>query len=195
MKLCCDIAFKEWAVVVDALGRGEQLLILRKGGIHEARGQFQVEHRQFWLFPTQFHAAEHSVVPAKCAAVRELAARVAPDFVDIDLFAVVDSVEWIDSPETLTRLQGCHIWRDQVLLDRFAFGREPGLHALVLRVFRLPAPQRLAQQARYGGCKSWVQLEHPIAADGLTPVLSEAAFAQQRHQLRERLTAHACSHP
>jgi UDP-N-acetylglucosamine 2-epimerase (non-hydrolysing) len=28
-------AFKEWAVVVDALGRGEQTLILRKGGIQE----------------------------------------------------------------------------------------------------------------------------------------------------------------
>ncbi len=27
------IAFKEWMIVVDALGRGEQIIILRKGGI------------------------------------------------------------------------------------------------------------------------------------------------------------------
>src|SRR5258705_3213217 len=44
-------AFKEWAIVVDALGRGEQIVILRKGGIREGRGGFHVEHPQFWLFP------------------------------------------------------------------------------------------------------------------------------------------------
>jgi hypothetical protein len=27
------IAFKEWAVVVDALGRGDQIIILRKGAV------------------------------------------------------------------------------------------------------------------------------------------------------------------
>ncbi len=37
------IAFKEWAVIVDALGRGDQILILRKGGISEGRGGFQIE--------------------------------------------------------------------------------------------------------------------------------------------------------
>ena len=35
------IAFKEWAMVVDALGRGEQIIILRKGGISEGRGGFK----------------------------------------------------------------------------------------------------------------------------------------------------------
>ena len=29
------LAFKEWAIIVDALGRGEQILILRKGGLQE----------------------------------------------------------------------------------------------------------------------------------------------------------------
>ncbi|MED5454303.1 MAG: DUF1802 family protein, partial [Verrucomicrobiota bacterium] len=36
-------AFKEWAVVIDALGRGEQIIILRKGGIHEGKGGFQMD--------------------------------------------------------------------------------------------------------------------------------------------------------
>ena len=34
------MAFKEWAVVVDALLRGEQVIILRKGGLREGRGGF-----------------------------------------------------------------------------------------------------------------------------------------------------------
>ena len=45
-------AFKEWAVIVDALGRGQQILILRKGGISEGPGGFQVEQPEFLLFPT-----------------------------------------------------------------------------------------------------------------------------------------------
>ncbi|SVB17570.1 uncharacterized protein METZ01_LOCUS170424, partial [marine metagenome] len=37
-------AFKEWGVVVEALGRGEQIVILRKGGIAEGDSGFRAEH-------------------------------------------------------------------------------------------------------------------------------------------------------
>src|SRR5216117_1413384 len=57
------IAFKEWAVVVDALGRGEQIIILRKGGIREGPGGFSVDHGEFPLFPTLFHQQRDSVLP------------------------------------------------------------------------------------------------------------------------------------
>src|SRR5579884_3277142 len=57
-------AFKEWAVVVDALGRGEQILILRKGGISEGRGGFKLEYPRFLLFPTLFHQQRESVIPS-----------------------------------------------------------------------------------------------------------------------------------
>ncbi len=49
-------AFKEWAAIVEALGAGEQILLLRKGGIAEGRGGFQVKNQRFWLYPTFFHA-------------------------------------------------------------------------------------------------------------------------------------------
>ncbi len=48
-------AFKEWAVTCMALATGRQSLLLRKGGIHERGGRFEVEHNEFWLFPTRFH--------------------------------------------------------------------------------------------------------------------------------------------
>ena len=48
-------AFKEWAVICRALAEGRQALILRKGGIAEAGGRFEVEHTRFWLFPTYTH--------------------------------------------------------------------------------------------------------------------------------------------
>ena len=48
-------AFKEWAVICEALGSGRQSIILRKGGIHEGRGGFEFSHQEFALFPTRFH--------------------------------------------------------------------------------------------------------------------------------------------
>src|SRR4029077_16387625 len=48
-------AFKEWAVICRALALGKQALILRKGGIAETSGEFEVEHTRFWLFPTYLH--------------------------------------------------------------------------------------------------------------------------------------------
>src|SRR5882762_532527 len=50
-----NIGFKEWTLVCDALGRGEQSIILRKGGIAEGRAGFRFQHPEFLLFPTLFH--------------------------------------------------------------------------------------------------------------------------------------------
>ena len=50
-----SVGFKEWALVCEALGRGEQTIMLRKGGIAEGRDGFSFRHREFFLFPTFFH--------------------------------------------------------------------------------------------------------------------------------------------
>src|SRR4030081_3267554 len=51
------IAFKEWAVTVRALAEGEQLITLRKGGIRGTESHFELEHAQFFLYPTFDHQA------------------------------------------------------------------------------------------------------------------------------------------
>ena len=43
-----SIAFKEWAVICEALA-ATQSLILRKGGISEEGGTFRPEHAEFLL--------------------------------------------------------------------------------------------------------------------------------------------------
>jgi hypothetical protein len=189
-----NIAFKEWAVVVDALGKGEQILILRKGGIREPRGEFHVDHREFWLFPTQFHESERSIIPSKRPVLREIAAGAVKDAVDIEYYAVADTVIQIANLEQVRRLQGQHIWSEQTLQERFQFGREAGLHALLARVYRRPAPERFAMNASYGGCKSWVELERTLLTEGLTPVLSDAEYSGHRKQIVETLSDHALAH-
>ena len=48
-------AFKEWAVICRVLAEGRQSLIVRKGGIAEPRGDFEMTQTRFWLFPTYLH--------------------------------------------------------------------------------------------------------------------------------------------
>ena len=50
-----SVGFKEWALVCEALGRGEQSILLRKGGIAEGRSGFGFRHDEFFLLPTFFH--------------------------------------------------------------------------------------------------------------------------------------------
>lgn len=189
-----NIAFKEWAAVVDALGQGEQVLVLRKGGIREQRGEFHVDHREFWLFPTQFHEAERSIIPSKRPRLRDIAAAAPKDAIDIEYYAIADSIVQITVPEVIKRLQGRHIWSEPILQERFQFGREPGLHALLTRVYRRPAAERFALRESYGGCKSWVELERALSTEGLTPVLSDVEYSAQREEILEMLADHALAH-
>jgi len=64
-------------VVVDALVRGEQVLDLRKGGLHEEGRAFALRAARFWLFPTYEHQHAELVKPAHRPALeRVLAAQV-----------------------------------------------------------------------------------------------------------------------
>jgi hypothetical protein len=67
-------ALKEWAVACEALGRGEQILLLRKGGISEEHREFRVEQPAFLLFPTYEHQRAELIKPRARA---ELAATLA----------------------------------------------------------------------------------------------------------------------
>ena len=55
-KLPNHTSLKEWANVIEALGRGEEIILIRKGGI--ADPHFGVEADRFYLYPTFFHQAE-----------------------------------------------------------------------------------------------------------------------------------------
>src|SRR5215207_6034884 len=48
-------ALKEWAVLVDAMARGELVAMVRKGGIREQRAGFNVRHDRFLFYPTFCH--------------------------------------------------------------------------------------------------------------------------------------------
>lgn len=188
------IAFKEWAVVVDALGRGDQIIILRKGGISEGRGGFQVEHPSFLFFPTLFHQQRDSVLPAAQQRYDAIAPHLlGPDKLRLEYYGELVGWERLDSLAAAERLRGQHIWRDEVIADRFDWGKSKNIFALAVRVYRLPVVSELDMLPQYGGCKSWIELDTNIPTAGAVPVLADDAFAQKLSELREAL-ASAGSH-
>jgi hypothetical protein len=172
------MAFKEWAVVVDALGRGNQSVILRKGGLAEGQTGFQVEHQQFLLLPTRFHQQRDRVVESAQRRFDEVRPTLpAVAMVRIEFFAEVVAWRKVASLAAVERLRGQHIWRDEVIAERFDWGGEQAIFALALRVYRLREVHDLPMVPAYGGCKSWVELDQELSTAAAVPVLEEPLFA------------------
>lgn len=183
-------AFKEWAIIVDALGRGEQILLLRKGGIAEGQGGFQVEHPRFLFFPTLYHQQRESVLPAAQARYDAISPQFPPpETLRLEFCAEVVAWRKLDSLAAVERLRGQHIWRDEVLAQRFEWGKEQNLFALAVRVSRLQQRIELPMVPSYGGCKSWIELAEDIPSDIAQPVLEESAFQARLSQFESALTA------
>lgn len=182
-------AFKEWAVVCRALAQGDQVLILRKGGIVEEGGVFRPDHPEFFLFPTYSHQGSDSVVPLARSWLLEMEAE-QPEAGTLVLrhWAEVTSALQVRSLPAVLRLRGEHVWSDEVVEERFHRWRE-AIYALVVRVHRLPQPVALELREEYTGCKSWVELAEDVPTDGSTPVLDDDEFVRRAAKIRSALKA------
>lgn len=182
------MAFKEWAVVVEALAAGEQMLLLRKGGLREGTGGFAPRPGPFWFLPTRFHQQQESVTEAGLRHWTAAAAHLGdPARLRLGCLGEITHRWRLDSAEVLPSLAGFHVWRDDVLQRRFEWGQPGGVHALAVRVSRLPAVVDLPWMTAYDGCKSWVELERDVEPAGAQPVLGDEAYAAALARLAGRL--------
>lgn len=182
-----SIGFKDWALICAALGLGRQSLILRKGGIAEGREGFRFKHESFFLFPTQYHQQAERVRPEVFAALGPVVAPSAGT-VEIRYFFALEWAVWIDDWPTLARLEPFHVWREDVVRERFEYDDQRGLQCAFGRVYRLEPVWTFADRPAYGGCRSWVMLpEFPATGTSLVPVLDDARHAMSAHDLRSAL--------
>ena len=177
------IAFKEWAVICNALAEGRQSLILRKGGIVEPDGVFRVEHDRFWLYPTFTHQMETGIIEA----YRPLLDRARADLdgrVHLRHIAEVVRVSQLTTLEQAHSLSGLHGWSEDTVTARFHY-RTPGLYAILVRVSEA-SPHDFRETDTYRGCKSWVTLDQPLPLGETRPVLDDAAFANVEERISQR---------
>ena len=155
-------AFKEWAIVCEALGKGQQSIIFRKGGIHEGKRGFQFKHDQFFLFPTRFHEQEQNV---KLGSLNENLLPSEYDLgekVEIQFFCKIQSIKILDDWDIIKALEAFHIWNDSTIKERYEWSmsgeEEPFISLAILRVYKLGEVIEFPYEKKYGGCRSWLQI-------------------------------------
>jgi hypothetical protein len=189
----CGVAFKEWAGVCDALLQGRQVVILRKGGISEnaGLGGFVPEYSEFWLYPTWLHQAEQGLRLGDGPAVHVSAA---DGYLPIRGLVRVDSITYIDCEEALAPLAEFHVLTDETIRKRFHY-RRPGLWVLSARVWASESGFTLTPTPDQAGCKTWVQLDRPLATTGLVPVFDDSQWAARRQHLQSAMGREPISGP
>jgi hypothetical protein len=149
-------ALKEWSNVVAALGRGEQVILIRKGGI--ADPSFGVEAERFYFYPTYFHQGESEARPS----------------VTITHWCEVVQTWSVRDFEVLERLAPLVAMPMETLEARYRFRPDQALYVIALRMWRLATPAEVRSRDEYGGCRSWISVDDEIDIDGSMPVLDEA---------------------
>lgn len=172
-----NVALKEWAVTVEALERGSQILLLRKGGISEESRDFRPIHSQFLLYPTFEHQRPELMKP-HFAQTLQTTLDSKPDSSTVTFTHWAELKEAIELTDqaVMGRISEFHIWSDDYAESRLRWKPRSPLTAMLLRVYRLGKPQQIPYHSSFGGCKSWVQLESDIALGDLTPVISNEEF-------------------
>jgi hypothetical protein len=173
-----SVGFKEWALVCEALGRGEQSILLRKGGIAEGREGFGFRHSEFFLFPTFFHG---QVVKVRTPGA-EIPAAVEGE-VHIRYFAKVEALKEVTSWPQAAALEPFHILEESVVRERFEY-KGAGLHVALVRVFRLSPAWILPDAPAYGGCRSWVPLPECPSETRVGPVVTDQQHSEWAEEFR-----------
>lgn len=180
-----DIGLKEWDRVVRALSTGEQIILLRKGGIHETEGRFEIEHNQFLFFPTFLHQNMEMLKAPYQKDFVQLATE--PDRIEIASAGVVDTIVRVKSREQMDLLDAFHIWTKPLLDIRWNYKTHNPLYVMIVRGYRLPQPVTIDNTPDYAGCRSWVPLTSPIDCRSAHPAIPDAEFASRRQAILSAL--------
>jgi hypothetical protein len=180
-----QVALKEWAVVCRALEQGRQTVLLRKGGIYEAAGEFEVENREFLLFPTYLHQKLKMLKPSDHAGFEPRS--VEPEQVSITGAGVVTDIIELKSRAQIDAIDDEHVWTEPLIDMRFNYRPENPLYLLLVRAYRLGQPAMLANTPAYAGCKSWVPLDQPVELGDAMPVLDDARYEMRRKTILARV--------
>jgi hypothetical protein len=181
------VALKEWASVCAALEHGRQMVLLRKGGIYESAGEFELEHREFLLFPTYLHQNKAML---KLDAQEGVEPRDAePDEVVTRIAGVVSDIIQLKSRAQADAIEEQHVWTAPLIDMRFNYRPENPLYLLLVRAYRLHAPMAIANTPAYAGCKSWVPLEQEIQTGDATAVMDDVKFEFRRRAILDRLAS------
>jgi hypothetical protein len=181
-------ALKEWAVLVDAMARGDIIAMVRKGGIREQRAGFEVRHARFLLYPTFFHENPDHLAE-RFHPMLEAAQRRRPESgtVRIEHVSEVLAVWNISDIAILPSVAHEHGMAPAAVESRFHYRGKPHVRLVAVRTLALAEPVVIPEAPRYAGCVSWLELDMDIAVERARPVVAEAELRQRLAMLQSLL--------
>jgi Uncharacterized protein conserved in bacteria len=186
------VALKEWAVLVDAMARGDLIAMIRKGGVRERRAGFDVRHDRFLLYPTFFHEKLNELDARFHPTLESAHANRPPEgSIELRYVATVAAVWQVTELERLRAIDAEHGLTWSAVESRFRYRDDPRVHVVAVRVATLPSVALLPEARRYTGCVSWVKLDDDVNVRGSTPVIGEHVFATRIRALESALGASA----
>ncbi|TFE70274.1 hypothetical protein A7Q09_04310 [Methylacidiphilum sp. Yel] len=177
-------AFKDWRIVVEALGQGKQCLLFRKGGIQEK--EFQLKAPTFWLLPTSYHEDLLQIKPQyRTFLAGEVGGQ---DRVVLKYIATVYHSLFITDWEKVRCLSAFHVWEEEILKKRFEYGKKRGLSLLIVRVYKTRSPFTIAwDEKAMGGCRSWIKMTIPSENIEKEAVMDEEKFCEMQKSILFRI--------
>jgi hypothetical protein len=188
----CRIALKEWAVTQGALDDGDQVLLLRKGGIREEGKEFRVIENEFFIYPTYEHQHEELLKPEYRGELKRILAQpYNPQEIAFTHWGRIEEALEVAEQQKVDDLSPLYIWTTDYASKRLHWKPRKPLLVMLVRIYRLKSPQSIPFVPAYAGCKSWVTLDHEVQLGDLMPVLSDERFAAKCAQVRAILKKHA----
>jgi hypothetical protein len=151
-------SLKEWATIVSALESGDQMVLLRKGGILEAASGFVVESKKFFLFPTFEHQSLDNIKPKfhhHLESVMQKKPKKGTNM--ITSYAEVLAESDVSDEKKINQLSEFHIWSDSYIGTRIGWMPQKPLKAIFLKTYKMPSFE-LADRPEFQGCKSWIDI-------------------------------------
>ena len=174
--------------MLEALGAGQQTVLIRKGGLIEPGKGFELVSKTFVFYPTYEHQTAQFI--------REDCRRFFDDGFKLRApegrlcFSLCGNAEtsWQSSrPDVVERLSAFHIYNEAFMTQRLKWQPDQPLTIVAVRAFVMPEPVEIAASPKYVGCKSWVDLEQAAPVGGCRPVLDDSVFAQRLSAMRALL--------
>jgi len=186
-----QVALKEWAVTAKVLSQGKQILILRKGGIHQEDKNFRIIHPNFLILETYEHQKPELVKPEFSDMCQSLIDSSPLDrgVVLFNLWAKVTDKFELRDEQDLLKINDKHLWTDDYAKSRFHWRPSQPLTIALLRVYKLREPIEVPVSSEFAGCKSWIEFNKPVVLGEMTPVLDESEYAKISENVKEILSA------
>ncbi|MCG6134941.1 MAG: DUF1802 family protein [Nostoc sp. LLA-1] len=177
-------ALKEWAVAINALEHGKTIMLLRKGGIREKNGRFQVAHEQILLYPTYEHQQALMLKAEYANLVSPVIPGWHPEKVPISSWATITDILPVSDESIVNALFPFHIWNEHFISDRLKWKPSQPIYVLLLRTYKLPQVVEIPYLQEYGGCKSWIGLAPTIHLQDAEAVFSDSNYTELVKEIR-----------